>query len=344
MIRYFPSKQNTTPRTEAKSGAHAYAAVLAIGLIFVLPTPEAYGQNGYLTRDPNVTIDMSVLDELGLPATVAGQHIPSSVVIRPPVLFPPATPPVSRLTGRLLNRNLFPAPAGAPRRQTLAPPRPTVAPSAPTTIVVEAPAPIVSAPVTPVTVDIPAAEPATPAPPAAVTPSAPVPAPPAVVAAVVEEKVVVAEPPAPEPAPTPAPEAATETPAATTLTPSPIGAVAPAPVQTASRPGTDGSEPSYRVLFDDKSAKISDSARAPLQELSNKMKESESLRVQLLAYAEGTSETASQARRLSLSRALAVRSFLINQGVRSTRMDVRALGNKDEGGPSDRVDAVLVDR
>jgi outer membrane protein OmpA-like peptidoglycan-associated protein len=97
-------------------------------------------------------------------------------------------------------------------------------------------------------------------------------------------------------------------------------------------------------MFDDKSAKISDSARAPLQELSNKMKESENLRVQLLAYAEGTPETASQARRLSLSRALAVRSFLINQGVRSTRMDVRALGNKAESGPADWVDAVLVER
>jgi outer membrane protein OmpA-like peptidoglycan-associated protein len=98
------------------------------------------------------------------------------------------------------------------------------------------------------------------------------------------------------------------------------------------------------VLFDDKSAKISDSARAPLQDLSNRMKESENLRVQLLAYADGTPETASQARRLSLSRALAVRSFLINQGVRSTRMDVRALGNKAESGPADRVDAVLVER
>ncbi len=74
------------------------------------------------------------------------------------------------------------------------------------------------------------------------------------------------------------------------------------------------------------------------------MKESENLRVQLMAYAEGTAETASQARRLSLSRALAVRSFLINQGVRSTRMDVRALGNKSQGGPSNRVDAVLVER
>ncbi len=46
----------------------------------------------------------------------------------------------------------------------------------------------------------------------------------------------------------------------------------------------------------------------------------------------------SKARRLSLSRALAVRAFLIDQGVRSTRMDVRALGDKVQDGPSDRVD------
>ena len=145
------------------------------------------------------------------------------------------------------------------------------------------------------------------------------------------------------PAPTP-PATVTETPVTPALTPSPTGAAPPAPVQTASRPVGDSAEGAYRVLFDDKSAKISDAARTPLQELSNAMKESEDLRVQLMAYAEGTSETASQARRLSLSRALAVRSFLINQGVRSTRMDVRALGNKAESGPADRVDAVLVAR
>jgi outer membrane protein OmpA-like peptidoglycan-associated protein len=43
---------------------------------------------------------------------------------------------------------------------------------------------------------------------------------------------------------------------------------------------------------------------------------------------------------LSLSRALAVRAFLIEQGVRSTRMDVRALGDKVPDGPVDRVDVL----
>ena len=345
MIRYFPSNKKTNTRTDTDSQAYACAAMLAITLIFALPAPAAFGQTGYLTRDPNVAIDMSVLEELGLPATVAGQHIPSTIVIRPPVLFPPAAPPVSRLTGSLLNRRLSPQPAAAPRAQSLAPPRPRAAP--PPTDAVRAPEPF-----TPVTVDIPVAEPAVPVSPA-MAPPAPTPAPTATRSAAVEDKVVVAAPPPPVAAPQPDPEPASlpaapaaiaETPAAPALTPSPTGSGTAAPVQTAARPAGDTLEPSFRVLFDEKSAKISDAARVPLQELSNRMKESEDLRVQLLAYTEGTSETASQARRLSLSRALAVRSFLINQGVRSTRMDVRALGNKAEIGPSDRVDAVLVER
>ena len=49
-------------------------------------------------------------------------------------------------------------------------------------------------------------------------------------------------------------------------------------------------------------------------------------------------------RRLSLSRALTVRSYLISQGVRSTRIDVRALGARASDGPADRVDLLIGDR
>lgn len=67
-------------------------------------------------------------------------------------------------------------------------------------------------------------------------------------------------------------------------------------------------------------------------------------RLQLLAYASPNGESASRARRLSLSRALAVRSYLMGQGVRSTRMDVRALGDQRDGGPADRVDIEVTSR
>ena len=65
------------------------------------------------------------------------------------------------------------------------------------------------------------------------------------------------------------------------------------------------------------------------------MKADDNARLQLLAYAAGAENESSKARRLSLSRALAVRSYLIAEGVRSTRIDVRALGNKTEAEPAD---------
>lgn len=64
-------------------------------------------------------------------------------------------------------------------------------------------------------------------------------------------------------------------------------------------------------------------------------------RVQLNAYADGTAETISAARRLSLARALTVRSYLIEQGIRSSNIDVRALGIAGDTGPADRVDILL---
>ena len=67
-------------------------------------------------------------------------------------------------------------------------------------------------------------------------------------------------------------------------------------------------------------------------------------RLQLQAFAGGSGESASGARRTSLSRALAVRSFLIEAGVRSTRVDVRALGTAADSGPPERVDVLYVVR
>ncbi len=74
------------------------------------------------------------------------------------------------------------------------------------------------------------------------------------------------------------------------------------------------------------------------------MEKDEALNLQLLAYASGDEANASKARRLSLSRALEVRKYLMEMGVRSTRIEVRALGNKIEGSPAERVDVVLTAR
>ncbi len=104
-------------------------------------------------------------------------------------------------------------------------------------------------------------------------------------------------------------------------------------------PGT-----ALRVPFPAKAAKLPSQATPALRALAQRLAKDDALRLQLKAYASGTKDTASRARRLSLSRALAVRSYLIRQGVRSTRIDVRALGNKVDGQPANRVDLIVVSR
>ena len=74
------------------------------------------------------------------------------------------------------------------------------------------------------------------------------------------------------------------------------------------------------------------------------MQSNENLRVQLLAYASSADGSASSVRRKSLSRALSVRKFLMDKGVQSTRIEVRALGDQNEGGAPDRVDAIFEQR
>jgi outer membrane protein OmpA-like peptidoglycan-associated protein len=154
------------------------------------------------------------------------------------------------------------------------------------------------------------------------------------------------------PAPPVAPPAATAQPERIAPPPASDKSTQPAAVETAARaPEAAPTAPAgpgdlVRVLFDAGSAKLPADSRDSLQTLAVKLQDDENLRLQIEAYAQGTSDTASQARRLSLSRALAVRAYLIEKGVRSTRMDVRALGTKpsDPPAPSDRVDARLVER
>jgi outer membrane protein OmpA-like peptidoglycan-associated protein len=64
-------------------------------------------------------------------------------------------------------------------------------------------------------------------------------------------------------------------------------------------------------------------------------------RVQLEAYGGAPGDKSSDARRLSLKRALAVRQLLIDNGVPSNRIDVRAMGGVDDKGPDDRVDVFV---
>lgn len=88
---------------------------------------------------------------------------------------------------------------------------------------------------------------------------------------------------------------------------------------------------------------MTDQGRAALAPVLEALRGDANARLQIQAYATGGDDQGGQARRLSLSRALAVRGHLIEQGIAATRMDVRALGRTGDQ-PADRVDILLVRR
>ena len=96
------------------------------------------------------------------------------------------------------------------------------------------------------------------------------------------------------------------------------------------------------VLFSPGSAALNTKALEHIAAIREKIEVDRSLRLQLVAYATNTDDNPSRARRLSLSRALVVRSHLVEKGVESTRVDIRALGNKSGETLGDRVDLVLL--
>ena len=173
------------------------------------------------------------------------------------------------------------------------------------------------------------------------------------------ESVPVAAEPVPEPTPPSEPETvpasvpspAANAPAAAVTATAPSGdgtpgtASTPDQVASAEAPantnaGTGAPAGGARIVFDTGSDDLPQGATADLDALADKMAGDQNLKVQVLAYSSGTADAESQARRKALARGLEVRKYLIGKGVRSNRIDVRALGTKSEGGPSDRVDIV----
>ncbi|HUE63696.1 MAG TPA: OmpA family protein [Rhizomicrobium sp.] len=64
-------------------------------------------------------------------------------------------------------------------------------------------------------------------------------------------------------------------------------------------------------------------------------------RVELQAFGGSKGDKGSDARRLSLKRALSIRQVLIDDGVSPDRIDVEAMGGADDTGPADRVDVYI---
>jgi hypothetical protein len=108
-------------------------------------------------------------------------------------------------------------------------------------------------------------------------------------------------------------------------------------------PGDIPAGTEFRVVYpDDVAQTLTPADTRLLNGIAARLRQDEITRLEILGYASGTAETNRESRRLSLERALAVRSYLIDQGVRRTRIDVRALGPTASDGPADRVDLLLV--
>lgn len=293
------------------------ALVLALALS-VAGVHRAEARGAYNSADTSgVMVDMGALEDLG-----GGSNLPDLLLGRP---GHPAAAPSGGSRGMLLqpdpsrgihsrmlvNPGLIPPQSRGPLMLTPPPgmPHPPGLTELPELVPVP---PTASTPV--------------PATAAATVPAAVAPPAPAAEPAPVAEATPA---PAPEPA-APAPE-----PAAQQTASAPATEPAPAQVNRPAAPSVSGSALAT-LPFGSGQTDLSADARAALDASLGKLGSDGA--IQVLAYASGDKDNPSKARRTSLTRALAVRTYLIDKGIASNRIDVRALGDQSKGGSADRVD------
>ncbi len=117
---------------------------------------------------------------------------------------------------------------------------------------------------------------------------------------------------------------------------------APPPISDTATSAAAATGNGLRVTFGTGEVDLSPASAAAIHGLVQGAPAGDSTSYNVVAYAAGTPEDPSTARRLSLSRALAVRSALIADGISSTRIYVRALGAPDGDATPDRVDVAIL--
>jgi len=311
---------NSNGGGDCRGFAFRRCARAALVPVFVFATPVwAQGNSA-----PDVVINHDVLNSLGLPGRDGAG--PEAAKLRPP----PSRAPQSRLLVQPVRKAARKPAAKAPPEDSESPqPQATASKPPPAAKIDSGPSAVVSEPAP---VGATAAAPALSVP-AVPPPPEPLDSPSGEMAAIV--------PPAPPPPPL--------EPAAIAPAPPPSdspnqAAEQPAPEQLATRPAVAPGSAPLRLQFEEGSAQLSDQVRQQLTALKDQLLAENTPRVQLLAYAKGSEQQANAARRLSLSRARAVRAFLAARGVPTASIDVRALGTKFGDGPPDRVDVVYAKR
>jgi outer membrane protein OmpA-like peptidoglycan-associated protein len=154
-------------------------------------------------------------------------------------------------------------------------------------------------------------------------------------------------PPAAQPASPPVPDETDTTmaalPDAPTTPVAPMRDVQAVAMQAPAAPSA-GSKPlsndDLRVDFQPGGAVVPSGEIPKLDAVVDRLTTMPDLRIELRAYA-SQSDSASKARRTSLARALAVKSYLTGKGISEDRIDVRALGAPDQTA-TDRVDLFML--
>ena len=116
----------------------------------------------------------------------------------------------------------------------------------------------------------------------------------------------------------------------------------PPPITASSTTRAAETPAGMRLTFDPAAIDLSAASMDAIKRFVGTAPNADNVSYNVLAYAAGKADDASVARRLALSRALAVRSALVAEGIPSSRIYVRALGAQAGGGPADRVDISLL--
>ncbi len=197
----------------------------------------------------------------------------------------------------------------------------------------------------------PEATPPAPPAPAAAQPAPPPPPPPAPAAAQPAPPAAPIAPKGPAEAPAkpvnlvPMPKASSApvVPVETTATTATPATPTPAPEAAATQaPAAPAGKVDLVIIFKATETSLPLSMKDQVDAVVGKLKADETLRVNLIAYASAGADQASTVRRVSLSRALSVRAYLIDNGIGNLRINVQAEGDKNPGGEPDRVDVFLV--
>ena len=113
-----------------------------------------------------------------------------------------------------------------------------------------------------------------------------------------------------------------------------------APARAAEAPLPPPKSALVSIVFEGTESAIGRTAREQIEQFSAEYARKGG-RLEIRAFAGPPHDTSSNARRLSLRRALAVRRELIDQGIAAQRIHVKAMGGVADNGPQERVDISL---